>query len=124
MRRSPTQPRLRVQTQRDDSQRRFLSQHSVAMLEQCWNYSKQCRTNAATLCSAKNRRCESSRVTLPLNLFRDKCYCILTSIFRCMRLSEGFKVLMDNFCTTFYLRNNISRSHFNLHRSSFWYSIT
>ena len=62
---------------------------------------KQCRTNAATLCSAKNRRCESSRVTLPLNLFRDKCYCILTSIFRCMRLSEGFKVLMDNFCNCF-----------------------
>ena len=79
----------------------ILSQHSVAMLEQCWNYSKQCRTNAATLCSAKNRRCESSRVTLPLNLFRDKCYCILTSIFRCMRLSEGFKVLMDNFCNYF-----------------------
>ena len=27
---------------RDDSQRRFLAQHSVAMLEQRWNYSKQC----------------------------------------------------------------------------------
>ena len=50
---------------RDDSQRRFLAQHSVAMLEQCCNYSKQCRNNVATLCCAKNRRCESSRVTSP-----------------------------------------------------------
>ena len=50
---------------RDDSQRRFLAQHSVAMLEQCCNYSKQCRNTVATLCCAKNRRCESSRVTSP-----------------------------------------------------------
>ena len=27
---------------RDDSQRRFLAKHSVAMLEQCCNHSKQC----------------------------------------------------------------------------------
>ena len=47
----------------DDAQRRFLAQHSVAMLEQCCNHSKQCRNNVATLCCAKNRRCESSRVT-------------------------------------------------------------
>ena len=50
---------------RDDSQRRFLAQHSVAMLEQCCNYSKQCRNNIATLCCAKKSRCESSRVTSP-----------------------------------------------------------
>ena len=50
---------------RDDSQRRFLAQHSVAMLEQCCNHSKQCRNNVATLCCAKNRRCKSSRVTSP-----------------------------------------------------------
>ena len=50
---------------RDYSQRRFLAQHSVAMLEQCCNYSKQCRNNVATLCWAKNRRCESSRATSP-----------------------------------------------------------
>ena len=50
---------------RDDSQRRFLAQRSVAMLELCCNYSKQCRNNIATLCCAKNRRCESSRVTSP-----------------------------------------------------------
>ena len=36
------------------------------MLEQC-NYSKQCRNSVATLCCAKNRRCESSRVTSPLH---------------------------------------------------------
>ena len=28
---------------RDDSQRRFLAQHSIVMLEQRWNHSKQCR---------------------------------------------------------------------------------
>ena len=50
---------------RDDSQRRFLAQHSVAMLEQCCNHSKQFRNNVSTLCYAKNRRCESFRVTLP-----------------------------------------------------------
>ena len=49
---------------RYDSQRGFLAQHSLAMLEQC-NHSKQYRNNIATLCCAKNRRCESSRVTSP-----------------------------------------------------------
>ena len=48
---------------RDDSPRRFLAQHSVAMLEQCCNHLKQCRNNVATLCWAKNSRCESSHVT-------------------------------------------------------------
>ena len=43
---------------RYDSQRGFLAQHSVAMLEQC-NHSKQCRNNIAT------HRYESSRVTSP-----------------------------------------------------------
>ena len=51
---------------RDDLQRPFLAQHSIAMLEQCFNYSKQCRNNVdTTLCCDKNRRCESSRVTSP-----------------------------------------------------------
>ena len=54
----------------DDSQRRFLAQHRVAMLEQCRNYTKQCRNNVTTLCCAKNRRCESSRVTSPYNVTR------------------------------------------------------
>ena len=49
---------------RDNSQRRFLTQHSFAMLEQCWKYSKQCRNNVAKLCCAKNRRCKSSLVTI------------------------------------------------------------
>ena len=39
--------------------------NSVAMLEQCCKHSKQCLNNVATLCCAKNRRCESSRVTSP-----------------------------------------------------------
>ena len=42
----------------------------VAMLEQCCNHSKQCRNNAATLCCAENRRCESSRVTSPLDFLK------------------------------------------------------
>ena len=33
----------------DDSQRRFLAQHRVAMLEQCCNYTKQCRNNVVTM---------------------------------------------------------------------------
>ena len=51
---------------RDDSQRRCLGQHSVAMLEQCCNHSKQSRNNVATLCCAKNHSCKSSHVTSPL----------------------------------------------------------
>ena len=43
----------------------FLTQHNVAMLEQSCNHSKQYRNNVATLCCAKNRRCESFRVTSP-----------------------------------------------------------
>ena len=45
--------------------RRLLEQHSVAMLDQCSNRSKQCRNDVATLCCAKNRRCESSLVSSP-----------------------------------------------------------
>ena len=56
---------LKGDVTRDDSQRLFLAQHSVAMLEQCCNHSKQCHSNVAKLCSARNRRCESSRVTSP-----------------------------------------------------------
>ena len=47
----------------DDSQQRFLAQHSVAMLEQCCKDSKQCRNNFAVLCWVKNHCGESSRVT-------------------------------------------------------------
>ena len=56
----------------DDS----VAQRSVAMLDQCCDHSKQCRDNVATLCCAKNRRCESSLVTcnvtfkLPINKIR------------------------------------------------------
>ena len=37
------------------------------MLEQCCNHSKQSRNDIATLCYAKNRRYESSRVTSPIS---------------------------------------------------------
>ena len=59
------QIKLKGDVTRDYSQRRFLAQHVVAMLEQCCNHSKQCRNNVATLCCAKNRPCESSRVISP-----------------------------------------------------------
>ena len=42
---------------RDDSQRRFLTQHSVAaLLRLCSAWLQHC-TNIATLCCTKNRRC-------------------------------------------------------------------
>ena len=50
---------------RHDSQRLFLAQYSLAMLEQCCSHSKQCRNNVETLSCAKNRGCESSRVISP-----------------------------------------------------------
>ena len=50
---------------RDDSKRRFLAQHSVAtLLRHCFEWLQHC-SNIATLCCAKNRSCESSRVTSP-----------------------------------------------------------
>ena len=50
---------------RDDSQRRFLAQHSVAtLLRHCFEWSQHC-SNIAALCCAKNRRCESSRAPWP-----------------------------------------------------------
>ena len=53
---------------RDDSQRRFLSQHSVVtLLRHCFEWLQHC-SNIATLCCAKNGRCKSSRVTPPLEL--------------------------------------------------------
>ena len=52
---------------RDDLQRRFLAQHSVATLSwHCFEWLQHC-SSIATLCCAKNRRCESSRVTSPLS---------------------------------------------------------
>ena len=43
----------------------FLRNTAFAMFKQCCYHLNQCR-NIATLCCAKNRRCESSRVTSPL----------------------------------------------------------
>ena len=56
-------------TGRDESQRRFLAHHSVVMLEQYCNLSKQLgRSNVATLHCAKNRPCEivSCNITFSL----------------------------------------------------------
>ena len=46
---------LKGDVTRDDSQRRLLSQHIVAMLEQCCNYPKQCRNNVALKIVVTNR---------------------------------------------------------------------
>lgn len=48
----------------NDLQQELLAKHSVAMLEQSCNHSRQ-SGNFATLCCTKNRRCESSGVTSP-----------------------------------------------------------
>ena len=53
-----------VDNLQDDSQKRFLAQHSNAMLEQCCKHSKLCRNNRATLCCAKNQHCKSSPVMM------------------------------------------------------------
>ena len=56
----------------DDSQQRFLAQHSVtALLWRCFEWLQHC-SNTATLCCAENRRCKSSRVTSPLSNDDDK----------------------------------------------------
>ena len=53
-------------------QQQFFAQHNLtAILEQCCNHSKQCCNNVATLCCAKNRPCESSRLTSPLRRDQD-----------------------------------------------------
>ena len=54
---------LKGDVTRDDLQERFLAQHSVAMLEQCCNHSKQCPDNVATMF------CESYRATSPKHQF-------------------------------------------------------
>ena len=51
---------------RDDSQQRFLEQHSITAL--LWRYFEWCQhcSNIAMLWFAENRRCKSSPVTSPL----------------------------------------------------------
>ena len=59
------------QRRRDDSQRRFLAQHSVAtLLRRCFEWLQHQQvaiSSIATLYSVKNSICESSRVTSPYN---------------------------------------------------------
>ena len=56
---------------RDDSQRRFLAQHSVAtLLRRCFEWLQHQQVaicSIATLCSVKSSICESSPVTSPYN---------------------------------------------------------
>ena len=58
---------LKDDVTRDDSQQRFLAQHSItALLWHCFEWLQHC-SNIATLCCAENRRGKSSRVTSPLS---------------------------------------------------------
>ena len=58
--------RFKGDVTRNDSKRRFLAQHSITtLLRHCFEWLQQC-SKIATLCCAKNRRCESSRITSPL----------------------------------------------------------
>ena len=50
---------------RNDSQRRFLVQNRVQILEQCCSLSQRCSNNVVKLCCAKNRRCKSAHVISP-----------------------------------------------------------
>ena len=73
---------------RDDSQRRFLAQHSVAtLLRHCFGWLQHC-SNIATLYCAKNRRCESSRVTSPLKQKKSSCGSIMNNTFLLFYSSE------------------------------------
>ena len=104
-------------------QRRFSEQHSVAMLEQCCNHSKQCRNNAVMLCCAKNRCCELCNITLKVMLRDDsqhKCdpyyICDLPCITFCDRFLHMAPIphcvwdpyyignqFLITFCTNFYI---------------------
>ena len=70
------------------------------MLEQCCNFSKQCRNNVATPCCAKNRRCESSRVTSPLRpsytllLWRNCRMCLQKILFPVFMFAFIFSLLL------------------------------
>ena len=56
---------IKGENTRDDLQRRFLAQYSVAiLLRHCFEWLQHC-SNIATLCCAKTRRGEASRVTSP-----------------------------------------------------------
>ena len=50
----------RMVTQTFREKKQFLAQHSVAMLEQCCNYSKQCRNNVALML----QRCVALKIFL------------------------------------------------------------
>ena len=58
-------------------------------LEQCCNHLKQCRNNVATLCCAKNRRCESSRATSP------------SKVFYVLIMKRNFSSFFLNYCTRY-----------------------
>ena len=55
---------------RDDSQRRFLAQHRIKMLEQCCSLSKRCRNNVVTLCCAKKSSLQIVLCNITLKLLR------------------------------------------------------
>ena len=71
---------------RDDLQRRFLAQHSVAMLKQCCSYSKQCCNNVAAI--RKNvatmlQRCVALKIVvanLLVKLLFSSCRCALITL--------------------------------------------
>ena len=79
---------------RDDSQRRFLAQHSVAtLLRHCFEWLQLCSSIAA-LCCAKNRRCESSLAAKPWlttlweKKWNQKHFCVVLNM---QDLYKGYK---------------------------------
>ena len=86
------------------SQRQFSRQHNVAVLEQCGNYSKQCSNNVATLCCAKNPRCESSSITSSLE---SKALYSQTRMTTSTRFSQ-YWVLITREPTSFWRENAVA----------------
>ena len=58
-------------------------------LEQCCYHLNQCSNNVATLCCAKNRRCESSRATSP------------SKVFYVLIMKGNFSSFFLNYCTRY-----------------------
>ena len=82
---------------RDDSQRRFLAQHSVAtLLRHCFEWLQHC-SNIATLCCAKSRRCESSRVASPILSKTTTLYVHHAFLYISLLSLHDYSVKMPNF---------------------------
>ena len=103
---------LKGDVTRHDSQRRFLAQHSVAtLLQHCFKWLQHC-SSIATLCCAKNRRCESSCVTSPKLPRKKLCFVLRECPFWISNFSDKCVLFCPvSFCwyTGYLAAENITR---------------